>query len=117
VRNFLPAIFLAVAIIYLSVSPKISLPNEGALELSDKAAHFLAYFLLSFSLAWGYLRQNKKISRQKWSFIVVALVSFGIILEVVQYLIPDARQFSVFDILANSLGVLANKFVFKRFIA
>lgn len=114
-KYFIPVIVVGFFIAYLSLTPKLSLPKEGVLGQSDKVAHFLVYFLLSFSASWGFLRKNKKISKSLWLYIILVCIVYGILLEILQELIPDTRQFDFLDILANVLGVLANKVVFKRF--
>jgi VanZ family protein len=44
--------------------------------------------------------------RLKLSNLVLLLFAFGVGIEIVQYLLPH-RQFSLLDMLANSLGILA----------
>lgn len=117
-KYFLPAIAVAILIGYFSVAAKAPLPKEGLAEQSDKAAHFFAYFLLSFSIYWAVLRKNKKISKSQWLWMITASICYGIVLELVQGLLPNDRQFSFLDMIANATGVLVSKFVFKRlFIA
>ncbi len=114
-KYFIPAIVLILIVGIASVAPKMPLPEEGV-EFSDKIAHFLAYFLLAFALAWGYFKRNKKIGKRRWGFILAFGLIYGFMLEMIQWTMPY-RQFDGLDLLANVAGVLASMFVFKRFIA
>jgi len=64
---------------------------------ADKIVHLAGYALLMFW--WAQL-----ITRQRWK-LAVAVVLFGVIIELLQGLTPD-RQPDLLDALANSCGVL-----------
>jgi VanZ family protein len=82
---------------WLVVMPQESLPS---VKLWDKAAHTLAFLGLMLLCGIAY-RQQLKLST-----LVLLLFAFGVAIEIVQYLLPH-RQFSLLDMAANSLGILA----------
>jgi VanZ family protein len=81
---------------WLVVAPQDELPS---VKLWDKAAHTLAFAALMLLCAVAY-RQRFSLAR-----IALMLFIFGVGIEVVQYMLPY-RQFSLLDMLANSVGIL-----------
>lgn len=81
---------------WLVVAPQEELPP---VRLWDKAAHTLAFAALMLLCAIAY-RQRFSLAR-----IAIMLFIFGVGIEIIQYLIPY-REFSLLDMLANSLGIL-----------
>ena len=81
---------------WLVVAPQNELPP---VRLWDKAAHALAFAALMLLCAMAY-RRRLSLAR-----IAILLFIFGVGIEIVQYLLPY-REFSVLDMLANSVGIL-----------
>ena len=74
-------------------------PSRGEPHLWDKALHFTAYFVLS-ALAVAALR-----ARRPALWAMLGLIAMGGALEILQGLI--GRDMSVYDEVANTLGVVA----------
>jgi len=66
----------------------------------DKINHFVAFLVLALLLDFSF--PNSRFNMVK----IVSLITYGISLEIVQYFLPH-RMFSLFDIGADSLGLLA----------
>jgi VanZ family protein len=94
-----------IAIEYLATT---SLRIESIQNSWDKANHFIAFFSLYVTLSLGYpkLEVVKK---------VLLLLAFGIQIELVQAFLPN-REFSLFDILADSLGIFFGILVIHKFL-
>lgn len=96
----------ATFILIATLIPGKSIP-EVDLAGIDKIVHFIIFGILVLLLTSGlkkqysfrYLRYNPVISAISFA------ISFGILIELLQTLIPG-RAFSGIDILANSLGAL-----------
>jgi len=76
------------------------LPGPVAATVStpwDKANHFLGYFILC---AWWL----GLLPRSRWLGGVVAVIAFGIVLEVAQGLFTATRQMEAVDVFANAMG-------------
>ena len=89
--------WLSVLVIsWLVVAPQEELPP---VKLWDKAAHTFAFTALRLLCEVAY--------RQRFSLVRIALFLFlfGVAIETVQYMLPY-REFSLLDMLANSLGIL-----------
>lgn len=74
-------------------------PSRGEPHFWDKALHFTAYFVLSVLVVTAFGASRRAL----WAML--GLIAMGGMLEVIQGMI--GRDMSVFDELANSLGVIA----------
>jgi len=87
---------LVAAVIWMSVTPS---PPKVDFEQSDKAGHLLAYGLVMFWFAQLYAARAARIG------YAALFVLMGVGLEFVQAQL-GYRTYEVFDMLANSAGVL-----------
>ena len=86
---------------YLSVIPQVEFPCY--FRWSDKLYHFLAYFWLSALPFFGFASAKKALA---WALFMILL---GVGLEFAQGFVPG-RLFSIWDMIANSLGASAGIF-------
>lgn len=94
------------AVLYLSIIP-LPEPPKGFWGI-DKIEHIGAYSILSFLF-----------KRAKWGWannftILLAVIGFGIFVEVLQYFYPP-REASVGDGFANAIGALLGIILVNRF--
>ena len=83
----------------------------STINISDKAIHIFAYFLLTLSWLFSYKKESKKL---KVSIIILVIVfSYGIIIEVLQGTVTENRQPEAYDLLANFTGIILALTVFK----
>ncbi len=66
----------------------------------DKTNHFVAFLVLALLVDFSF--PNSRFSTDK----IFSLIAYGFSLEIIQYYLPH-RMFSLFDIVADSLGLLA----------
>lgn len=71
--------------------------------------HFLCYFCVSLLGFFIYLRN------ERFQKLVYGLFFLSIILEVLQYIVPN-RAFQMYDLLGNFLGVLVAYFLVKIYL-
>ena len=97
------AILITVLIAFLSL---ISLQGVHLLKTqnSDKYGHFLTYFILG--LSWLNAIKNPLHKIFINYIIIFLLICYGIILEVLQDILTTYRQADLYDIIANSSGVI-----------
>jgi VanZ family protein len=86
----------AAAIVWLSLTPS---PPEVDIAYGDKLGHFGAYGLLMFWFALVYAQRRTRI------LYAIGFVALGVGLEAVQGQL-GYRTYEVFDMYANTLGVL-----------
>ena len=90
----LPVIWMAVIFILSSIPGSLlELPFPGF----DKIVHFIEYFILGF--LWSRVLGNKV------ALVIILGVFYGLFDEVYQIYVPF-REFSLFDLLSDSLGVI-----------
>ena len=105
------AVFLTLSITVLSL---VSIKGVHVIKVSnsDKYGHFFAYLLLS--LSWLYASKNYPQKNIKTYIIIILLISYGIIIEVLQSALTTYRQADLYDVIANSAGVLFAVILFRK---
>lgn len=78
----------------------------------DKILHFSAYFVLTIS--WLVAFYKSIYHKLPLINVVIALFIYGIIIEVLQEVFTTYRQADLFDILANSIGILIAWALFNK---
>ena len=94
----------SVVIFIFSSRPEVGV--EQFFYGQDKVIHFFAYGVHAF-LCMAALSDKILLLKLFHYFLALVLsVSYGIFNEIYQYFIPE-REFSLGDILANSLGIIS----------
>ena len=112
---------IVLCIIILSLLPGSSLPKYNWMNILaiDKIWHFLFYGSAAWSFMKYYTMRNQFMDLV---FVGISLLLLGIMLECLQYLMRQGRNFDLFDILANGVGVFCGikyfdvvvDFIFRR---
>lgn len=94
-------------IVFIGITILSLLPPKSGVEIqsNDKINHFIAYATLAFCGLSAY--KGSKIPR----FLVIC-VGYGLLMEWMQGLVPGREQ-SVYDALANALGVAIGWGIFR----
>jgi len=95
---------LCIALLVLSLYP--IQPVALGVPFFDKWTHFIAFFTL-YSIAFTeHIRVRSSIEQGRWLIkVAVPCVLFGILIELLQWLIPTGRHAELLDILADGVGV------------
>jgi glycopeptide antibiotics resistance protein len=102
-KFFFLAIFWTILITTLSLITIERVPSFALkLQHKDKVVHFVFYFV--FVIAWN-LSLMQKLKKIKVKVLSIAIV-YGIVIEVLQYVLTENRTADFFDVLANSLGAI-----------
>mgnify|MGYP000954717151 CR=1 FL=1 len=108
------ALFIAISLtIFVALISLVSLkeiPSIGGSN-SDKVGHVIAYFVLC--LSWLNANDNFFSKRYQNYKIIFILIVYGIIIEGLQHVLTTYRQADLYDVFANSLGVLLALILFK----
>jgi len=101
------ALVYSIGILYASLMRTDGLPKVN-FEQVDKVFHFTAYLGLSLLWYFYYISCNLGKHLKKKPFLIIGLliISFGILIEVLQDVATEYRTIDGLDVLANSLGVL-----------
>ena len=105
---YLIAIFLTILIAYLSLSNPIKIDIPLKISFLDKIMHATAYFTLTISWLFALYKYPKS------KLVVIALFLYGILMEFLQGWLTQNRQKDIFDVYANSLGILLAMLIFNN---
>lgn len=97
---FRTALLTAVATIMYLATTRLDLPVT--VDLNDKMNHILAFYVLALLIDFSFPEGRFDFSK------VITLLGYGLLIESVQYLLPY-RTFSLFDLSADAIGLLAYK--------
>jgi VanZ family protein len=102
-RRFVPSIAWALILLVVSITPGGDMP---AMNVSDKAAHVLFYFIQTILLARALVK-NHTMDWVNRAYLIsaVTVFSFGIALEIIQELFISGRTGDWWDIAANAVGI------------
>jgi VanZ family protein len=81
------------------------LPNIGV-SFGDKIFHFLSYSVLAFLWFNTFLYNFKFKKHSALLYAAVFSVVFGIVIEVLQGTLTEYRSSDIYDVIANTCGVL-----------
>lgn len=112
-RAYGPAIAWGIFILIATLTPGKTLPGNSLFKF-DKLIHAFIFGMF----AWLVLRGLNMYSilqafnaRSIYLRTGIATICFGIGIELMQQLIPD-RGADVYDVVANTLGILSAQFIF-----
>lgn len=88
---------------YSLLSDPPGVPEPGFVP-TDVALHLFAYFVLGLLIAYGLVDVNLD-RRQKLVLLIIVTGGYGLIIELLQGLIP-LRMFSLLDMAANVIGAV-----------
>ncbi len=97
-------ILIVTGITYLSLTPTDTLTVGN-----DKLSHFIAYAVLMCNV--GLLTYQNKL---KFRWGILLSIIYGGVLEVIQQYVPG-RYMSIYDLIANAIGVLIGAIVIRVF--
>lgn len=90
---------LSVALVVISYLATTKLDYPLGASLNDKVSHFLAFYTLALLADFSFPEKD-------FGFLkIVPLLTYGIGIEVIQYHLPF-RMFSVFDVAADTIGLI-----------
>lgn len=95
---------LLVTIVWKSLEPAVW---KSSFPYMDKVLHFSAYASLAF------VALKSKLFK-KTHLVVFVIIAIGLAVEVIQGLMGMGRSASVWDFIANTLGVLTSFWIYRR---
>ena len=119
IKNLLArnANIIAIALtIFITIASLVSLRGFKTISINisnfDKIIHFTSYFFLT--LSWLFATQHSIKRTTSKAILIGVLISYGIIIEALQGGMTTHRQADLYDILANSIGVLLASILFPK---
>ena len=106
VKKNILSIFVALIIMYLSLSPSDTYENISFADIPflDKSVHFSMYFILMSVIIY----ENRKGFKSTGQLLLISLIPFcfGILMEILQSIFIVSRTGSFYDVIFNSAGIL-----------
>lgn len=109
-KNFIPGIAWFFVVLIVICIPGKNLPSANWLSsiYFDKWIHAGMFAVLTYMFCWPFFISEISYKSRKNIFIKIALaiIVWGLTTEFIQKFFISGRNFSLFDWLADSLGVL-----------
>jgi VanZ family protein len=108
VKKNIFSLSVALIILYLSLASSETFENVSIFDISymDKIVHFCMYLGLMSVIIF----ENRNSIKTFLQLFLTALIpfSYGILMEVLQSTVTTSRSASLFDVIANSTGILTS---------
>jgi VanZ family protein len=75
-------------------------------EQMDKVLHLLIFGFLQFLILFDIYQNNVIITRKHIIFSLVISIGYGILTEIIQYVLISKREGSIFDLFADITGIM-----------
>jgi VanZ family protein len=115
IRKNLFSILVSLLLLYLSLakSGQFEKIQISRIPNIDKIVHFGMYFAMMSVL----ILEHRKFLRNHWNIFLMALIplSYGILMEILQFTLTSTRSGDFYDALADAAGVLAAAIVWLIF--
>lgn len=101
-------ILIALFILYASVTPADNLTKVNLFNIKhlDKIIHFLMYYVFSLTLFASILKNTQLSNIKKMIITLTITISYGLLMESLQYVLTSDRSPEFYDALANTIGSL-----------
>ena len=100
-------------ITYLFIAPRTDFPEIDFYISIDKIGHLMIHLILSLIwLSYFFVRAKHDFAIRYVILVVIACLTYGIIIEVLQQMLLANRKADLFDVLANGIGTLVGMLLF-----
>ena len=115
--KWVPVIFWAIIIFIASTLPSSSFNSIDRFSFSgiDHWGHLIFYAILSFWAIFGKKGFHDLFfwSHYKDGILIFLVISYGILMELIQNFFFTDRHFEILDIIANIIGSILGVFLFN----
>jgi len=107
-RITLSLVYLTI-IAFLSLLPPKDFPDIPLFPGADKVVHTCMYLGLTLLACWSMHAEVKRV----WYYLIILFsISWGVVMEIFQYIMHMGRSFDLYDIAGNSLGTLIGVLIY-----
>lgn len=120
-KSFWKSIIWAIIIFILcSISvPEIKKVSLIEFENMDKVVHGVFYLILGILLVSSFKKYKKPVFKNPFYLLVLSFfiaISYGILIELLQYSIFTYRSAELLDVLCNTLGAFLGVLIYKYLV-
>lgn len=102
-KKLVPSIAWAFFILTICLIPQHRLPQQH-FEREDLVIHITAYAIWSILICYGLFHAGKRLHVRQLISLWAMMALFGLLIEVLQAVLPLHRSFSLLDFMFNSIG-------------
>lgn len=102
-RKIVPSIAWAFFILVICLIPQHQLPPQH-FACEDLLIHIVTYAIWSVLICYGLFHAGKRLSLRQLISLWAMMALFGLLVEVLQAVLPVHRSFSLLDFTFNSIG-------------
>ncbi|MGE0078400.1 MAG: VanZ family protein [Bacteroidales bacterium] len=117
IKHHINSILWALVILILCGAPSSGFPKIGFLNIPhlDKIVHFGLYFIFTLLLVSEHnpLRCKQNVTKQSLIVGFSVAVIYGLLIEMLQWLVFTSRSAEFFDFLANTVGATLAILVYR----
>jgi len=107
-RITLSLVYLTI-IAFLSLLPPNDFPEIPLFPGADKVVHTCMYLGLTWLACWSMHAEVKRV----WYYLIILFsISWGVVMEIFQYIMHMGRSFDPYDIAGNSIGTLIGVLIY-----
>lgn len=107
-RITLSLVYLTI-VAFLSLLPPKDFPDIPLFPGADKVVHTCMYLGLTWLACWSMHAEVKRV----WYYLIILFsISWGVVMEIFQYIMHIGRSFDLYDIAGNSLGTLIGVLIY-----
>ena len=107
-RITLSLVYLTI-VAFLSLLPPKDFPDIPLFPGADKIVHTCMYLGLTWLACWSMHAEVKRV----WYYLIILFsISWGIVMEIFQYIMHFGRSFDLYDIAGNSIGTLIGVLIY-----
>jgi VanZ family protein len=107
-RITLSLVYLTI-VAFLSLLPPKDFPDIPLFPGADKVVHTCMYLGLTWLACWSMHAEVKRV----WYYLIILFsISWGVVMEIFQYIMHLGRSFDLYDIAGNSIGTLIGVLIY-----
>ena len=107
-RITLSVVYLTI-VAFLSLLPPNDFPEIPLFPGADKIVHTCMYLGMAWLACWS---MHAEIKRIWYLLIILFAISYGVIMEIFQFLMHMGRSFDYYDMIGNSVGALIGVLIY-----
>jgi len=111
---FIASVFYTTGVTFLLLSPSKNIPKVSLIPSIDKLGHAMIFLLLGFVWLARFFFKEEQIKKSSFFIVLGIVFIYGIIIEVLQGTLFTSRTADIWDVIANTIGIVFSYVLFKR---
>jgi len=115
IKSYYKSLLWAIVIIVLLLIPGNKFPHNKLINIPhlDKIVHCILFMVLAYIMIFDTWFLKKKLEIRHITIIFIISIAFAGSTEIYQYYLIEFRTGSIFDFMADVLGILIASIIFR----